>query len=120
MTSTRPYSSAKPQRQTYNTINLGKPVLAWAQVFSRTSHQGATRPASTRLLTADVVLAHTAKAIGKTTSKCECRNWRGPRGTDESVREIAMLNVARRVKKLESQRLDATGLAPHSDAWFAF
>jgi hypothetical protein len=31
-----------------------------------------------------------------------------------------MLNLARRVKKLESARTDVTGLAPHSDAWFAF
>jgi hypothetical protein len=31
-----------------------------------------------------------------------------------------MRNLTRRVRKLESQRFDATGLVPHSDAWFAF
>lgn len=31
-----------------------------------------------------------------------------------------MQNLAGRLKKLELRRFDATGLAPHSDAWFAF
>lgn len=31
-----------------------------------------------------------------------------------------MLNLNRRLKKLESVGRDATGLMPHSDAWFAF
>jgi hypothetical protein len=32
-----------------------------------------------------------------------------------------MMNLARRLRKLESlRRVDAGGLAPHSDAWFAF
>jgi len=31
-----------------------------------------------------------------------------------------MQNLAGRLKKLESRRFDQTGLAPQSDAWFAF
>jgi len=31
-----------------------------------------------------------------------------------------MLNQARRLKKLESARVDGSGLIPHSDAWYAF
>jgi hypothetical protein len=31
-----------------------------------------------------------------------------------------MRNLTRRVRKLESQRFDATGLVPHSEPWFAF
>ena len=31
-----------------------------------------------------------------------------------------MNNLARRLKKLESVGRDATGLVPHSDAWYAF
>jgi hypothetical protein len=31
-----------------------------------------------------------------------------------------MNNLARRLKKLESVGRHATGLVPHSDAWFAF
>ena len=30
------------------------------------------------------------------------------------------MNLRSRVRKLESRRLDATGLVPHSDAWFAY
>jgi hypothetical protein len=31
-----------------------------------------------------------------------------------------MNNLARRLRKLESVGRDATGLVPHSDAWYAF
>jgi len=31
-----------------------------------------------------------------------------------------MRAIAMRLKKLESRRFDTTGLAPQSDAWFAF
>lgn len=31
-----------------------------------------------------------------------------------------MRAIARRVKKLERQHCDATGLVPHSEAWFDF
>ena len=30
------------------------------------------------------------------------------------------MNLARRIKRLESARFDATGLEPGSEAWFAF
>jgi hypothetical protein len=30
------------------------------------------------------------------------------------------MNLSRRIKKLEAARIDATGLVPHSEAWFAF
>ena len=30
------------------------------------------------------------------------------------------MNLARRIKKLESAGRDATGLVPHSEEWFAF
>ena len=30
------------------------------------------------------------------------------------------MNLASRLKKLESRRFDNTGLVPRSDAWFAF
>jgi hypothetical protein len=29
-------------------------------------------------------------------------------------------NLVRRLRKLEAQSTDATGLVPHSDAWFAY
>jgi hypothetical protein len=31
-----------------------------------------------------------------------------------------MRNLVRRLQKLEGRLTDATGLVPHSDAWFAF
>jgi len=31
-----------------------------------------------------------------------------------------MRNLARRLRKLEGRRTDATGLVPHSEAWFAY
>lgn len=31
-----------------------------------------------------------------------------------------MRNFARRLQKLEARSTDATGLAPHSEAWFAY
>jgi len=31
-----------------------------------------------------------------------------------------MRNLARRLSRLEAQRLDVSGLVPHSDAWFAY
>ncbi len=30
------------------------------------------------------------------------------------------MNLKSRLRKLESRRFDASGLVPHSDAWFAF
>ena len=31
-----------------------------------------------------------------------------------------MSSLARRLKKLEAARFDATGLVPHTEAWFAY
>lgn len=31
-----------------------------------------------------------------------------------------MTNLSRRLRKLEAERFDGTGLVPHSDAWYAY